>query len=154
MLVLGLPSVEKYENLWINCISRLLTALSILSTLFNISIYQQFAPKIGFFLNAMRFLHMHFLWFFRRHILRLWHFWQLKCLQHRLLKALKETEALFLLCVRDRDCFRLRESGPALKVESQAEILWVVKELQKQTSHSAKIFYWEKLERRLLTILV
>ncbi len=49
MLVLGILGTEEQENIEINCISQLLTLLSILSTLFSKPIYQQFVPRVSFF---------------------------------------------------------------------------------------------------------
>ena len=56
MLMLDLIGVEKHKNSQMNCISWLLTALSIFSTLSSPLIFQLCGPRITSFLNAACFL--------------------------------------------------------------------------------------------------
>ncbi len=75
MFVLGLFVKENHGNSQINYISRLLTALFILSTLFLTPICQRFTPRIAFFLGAACFLYTHTLCFFSPLMLHSCHLW-------------------------------------------------------------------------------
>ncbi len=57
MLVLSLLSVKEYRNSQINCLCRLLTALSTSPTLPSALVGQQFASRVGFSSGAAGFLH-------------------------------------------------------------------------------------------------
>ncbi len=156
--MLGLLGEREHRNSQINCISRLLTALSIPPTLFSTSICQQFAFWIAFFPGAARFLHTRPLWSFCLHVSHSYRLRQLERMHKLLLEEMKETDALFTSRIGGGDDFYLRNSRPALQAESQveswAEVLLVMKGLQKWTYHLAKISHWKELVGWLPTILV
>ena len=87
-LVFGLPGEQKYKNSQMNCISQLLTALFILSTLSLTSICQLYALKVDLFLDMTRFLHTHPLLSLFLQDLHLCRLRQLEKMQSFLLKAM------------------------------------------------------------------
>lgn len=105
ILVLCLLFARKHRNLQINCISQLLIALSILSTLSPKSICQQFASQLVSFPVTVSFLHTRFPRSFFLHVSHLLHLQQLKCMYDSLLKAIQRNEALFASCVCGKDHF-------------------------------------------------
>ena len=158
MLVLRLLDAKEHRNLQINCICRLLTALSIFSTLSSTLICQQFASRVASLSDAARFLYTRPPWFLSLHVLHSYRLRQLGHVHDFLLKAIQETEALFAFCVGGGNCFHLKESWLALQVESQAEskaeVLLLVKGLQKQACFLARIFHQEESEGWPSTMLV
>ncbi len=147
MFLFGLLDEGEHKNWQINCISWLLTGLSILSTLFFTPISQRFTFKVASSPSAARCLNMHLLWSFFLHVLHFCCLRQLDCVHNLLLKAIQETEASFASCVDGRDCFRLRESWLVSQTESREEVPLVIKELQKQVCYLVRIFHRKRSER-------
>ncbi len=141
MDVLGLLAAGKYSNLQMNYISRLLTSLFILSTLFPPPMCQEYSPRVVFFPDAANFLHTHPPYLFISHVLHLCRFGSLDRIHDSLLNGNKRTEVSFTSCVVSENRFSLRESSQVLQAVSQTEVFLVVKELQKQACHLAGIFY-------------
>ena len=73
MFVLSLLGGEKYKNLQINCINRLLTALSIPLKLFFTRMSQQSAPKVALFSKTLLCLYKYPLQFFSLYVSYLWY---------------------------------------------------------------------------------
>ena len=73
MFLLSLLGGEKYKNLQMNCINRLLTALSILLKLFFTRISQQSAPKVVLFSKVLLCLYKYPLQFFSLYVSYSWY---------------------------------------------------------------------------------
>lgn len=81
----------------------------------------------------MHFLYTRLSLSFSPYIWHLLRFRQLERVYNFVLKVMQETEAFFVFCIGDEDCFCLRKSWLASHTESQAEskaeIPLIVKEL-------------------------
>lgn len=139
MLLLDLLDEKEHGNSQINCIYRHLTALSISSKISTILICQKYTPKVVYFTDAMRFLHMRSQCFFFSTFVEFVTYWHLEYMNNPLIKAMQETETLFASCVGCGDCFRLKKSWLA----SKADVLLIIRKLQKQVCHLTRISYRE-----------
>lgn len=113
IFVFCLLGLKKHVNSQMNGISRLLTAVSISSTLFPTLMCQRFTPRVALPLGAARFLYTSPLSSFPPHLLHLFRLQQLKLVYNPLMKAIQEVKAFFASRVDDRDHLRLERSRMA-----------------------------------------
>ncbi len=111
MFVLSLYGAAEYRNSQINCISQLLTVLSIFLTLSPTLIYPRFAPRVAFFPDVALFMHTRPPQSLLRHLMHLWRLQWVKREHDPLLKTMYKTKVLFAFYVGGGNCFYFRVSA-------------------------------------------
>lgn len=134
------PIYVEHRSLWINCISWVLTVLSIFLTILVKLICHWYFSRIIHFQSMSRFC-ISFQWFFFSFVMYLWDLWQLKCMNDLLFMTMKEDKATLVFYINNRNDFFQRDLWPVLQVKCYSKLSLVVIRLQKTTCNLAKNFY-------------